>query len=103
MRPAHLIWEVGDANTVRRGSGHCGQCQLEREIVNRNGAKCVHFGLVWHTLECSGYYLLERAIPYHTRPSIARYTRPTHEDTDSLVGELYDGRNSLRCKKRDES
>ena len=22
---AHLVWEVGDANTIRRGGGHCGQ------------------------------------------------------------------------------
>jgi hypothetical protein len=24
---AHLVWEVGDANTVSRGGGHCGKLE----------------------------------------------------------------------------
>lgn len=36
------------------GAAIVGQCQLEREIVNRMVPKCVHFGLVWHNSSYSG-------------------------------------------------
>jgi hypothetical protein len=29
---AHLVWEVGDANTVRRGGGHCGQVRIATRL-----------------------------------------------------------------------
>ena len=38
INQAHLVWEVGDANTIGRGGGHCGQVnqkQLEKESLNR--------------------------------------------------------------------
>ena len=34
---AHLIWEVGNANTVGRGGGHCGQVNGSMEKKTRKG------------------------------------------------------------------